>query len=102
LVSLSLAAAARTLADPASGRSDQQVLDDLAAADRVLFDPADPDEPALHAAARPLIHLQQLMHELVTSDYSTDTIPDLVLAAPAARVLVLPSGPGSWASPGAP
>jgi hypothetical protein len=48
----------------------------------VLFDPADPDEPALHATARPLIHLQQLMHELATSDYSTDTIPDLVLAAP--------------------
>ncbi|GAA3083313.1 hypothetical protein GCM10010464_54200 [Pseudonocardia yunnanensis] len=67
--SLSLAAASRTLADPASGRSDQQVLDDLAAADRMLFDPADPDEPALHAAARPLIHLQQLMHELATSDY---------------------------------
>jgi MFS family permease len=78
VASTTLAAAARHLAALTSPGPDPQVLDELARADAVLFDPAVPEHPA----GRTLIHLQQLLHQLATRDFSTDSMLDAALLVP--------------------
>jgi hypothetical protein len=78
VASTTLAAAARHLAALTSPGPDPQVLDELARADAVLFDPAVPEHPA----GRTLIHLQQLLHQLATRDFSTDSMVDAALLVP--------------------
>jgi len=72
-----LAAATRDLAGLTAASADPEVLDALARADAVLFAT---DEPG--HVGRTLIHLQQLLHRLTTSDFGSDAVLDVALVAP--------------------
>ena len=75
--SAALAQAARDLACLTSASADPEVLDALSRADAVLFTPARSVD-----AGRTLIHLQQLLHQLTTSDFGSDSVLDAALVAP--------------------
>jgi len=75
--SAALALAARDLAGLTSASADPEVLDALSRADTVLF------APGPHTAVgRTLIHLQQLLHQLTTSDFGSDSVLDAALVVP--------------------
>ncbi len=72
-----LTVAARDLAGLTSASADPEVLDALARADTVLF----ATDECGHVG-RTLIHLQQLLHQLTTSDFGSDSVLDAALVVP--------------------
>ena len=79
--SAALAGAARDLAGLTAASADPAVLDALSWADAVLFTPGRSTD-----VGRTLIRLQQLLHQLTTSDFGSDSVLDAALVAPCREV----------------